>query len=146
MVTIRNFQEQDCFVLQQYKYQNKSIAEVKEMIAQWNTKQYDGKYFEMFAICLQEEVVGLVSLYQHNDHIISAGPIIFQPFRRLGYGYAAIHLAYKYAKGQGYKIASAQIKTDNIASIRLHEKFGFQRDCKMINRNGNEVYIYLKRL
>ena len=55
-------------------------------------------------------------------------------------------LAYDYAKGLGYKIASAQIRTDNVASIRLHEKLGFQRDCEMINRKGNSVYIYLKQL
>ena len=143
---IRNFQEQDARRLQQIKYQDKSIEEVKRIIALWNEKVYNGKYYEMFAVCDQNEIVGSVSLYQHSDYIISAGPEIYVPYRKRGYGYEALMLAYDYAKGLGYKIASAQIRTDNVASIRLHEKLGFQRDCEMINRKGNSVYIYLKQL
>ena len=143
---IRNFQEQDARRLQQIKYQDKSIEEVKRIIALWNEKVYNGKYYEMFAVCDQNEIVGSVSLYQHSDYIISAGPEIYVPYRKRGYGYEALMLAYDYAKDLGYKIASAQIRTDNVASICLHEKLGFQRDCEMINRKGKSVYIYLKQL
>ena len=55
-------------------------------------------------------------------------------------------LAYEYAKKQGYRIATAQIRKDNFASIRLHEKLGFILDCEMINKRGHEVFIYLKAL
>ena len=54
--------------------------------------------------------------------------------------------AYNYAKKSGYKIATAQIRKDNVASIRLHEKLGFILDCEMLNKRGNEVYIYIKLL
>ena len=146
MVTLRNFNEKDADILQQIKDQDKSITEVKAMISLWNEKVFDGKYFEMFAVCNQDEVVGSVSLYQHSAYIISAGPEIYIPYRQRGFGYEALRIAYGYAREQGYKIASAQIRVDNKASIRLHEKCGFQRDCEMINRKGNSVYIYLKIL
>ena len=145
MVQLRNFNEWDISILKQYKYQNKSIEEIKDMITQWNTREYCGKYFEMFAICVDEKVVvGFVSLYQHEDYSISAGPEIFLPYRQKGYGYEAITLAYDYAKKKGYKSASIQIRADNTASIRLHEKYGFLRDCEMINKKGNAVYVYSK--
>ena len=54
--------------------------------------------------------------------------------------------AYNYAKKSGYKIATAQIRKDNVASIRLHEKLGFILDCELLNKRGNEVYIYIKLL
>ena len=146
MVSIRNFHEQDARQLQQLKYQHKSIEEIKEIINLWNEKVYNGSYYEMFAVCDQDEIVGSVSLYQHSDYIISAGPEIYIPYRKKGYGYEALMLAYDYAKDLGYKIASAQIRTDNVASMRLHEKLGFQRDCEMINRKGKSVYIYSKQL
>ena len=49
--------------------------------------------------------------------------------------------AYEYAKKSGYKIATAQIRKDNIASIQLHKKLGFALDREMINKRGNEVYM-----
>ena len=146
MITIRKYREQDAYLLQQLKYQNKSIEEIEETITLWKEKTYNGSYFEMFAVCDQDEIVGSVSLYQHSDYIISAGPEIYVPYRKKGYGFEALMLAYDYAKDLGYKIASAQIRTDNVASICLHEKLGFQRDCEMMNRKGNSVYIYLKQL
>lgn len=146
MITIRKYREQDAYLLQPLKYQNKSIEEIEETITLWKEKTYNGSYFEMFAVCDRDEIVGSVSLYQHSDYIISAGPEIYVPYRKKGYGYEALMLAYDYAKDLGYKIASAQIRTDNVASICLHEKLGFQRDCEMMNRKGNPVYIYLKQL
>ena len=146
MITLRNFNEKDADILQRTGYQDKSVAEVTEMIALWNEKVFEGKYFEMFAVCDQDEIVGHVSLYQHSGYVISADPDIFVPYRQRGFGYEALRLAYDHARELGYKIASAQIRVDNKASIRLHEKCGFQRDCEMVNRKGNSVYIYLKLL
>ena len=100
----------------------------------------------MFAIVEGDNIVGTVSLHQHNNYIISAGPEIFTEYRRKGYAFEAIEQAYEYAKKRGYKIATAQIRKDNIASLKLHKKLGFVLDCEMINKRGNEVYIYIKLL
>ena len=62
-------------------------------------------------------------------------------YRRKGYAFEAMKQAYEYAKKRGYKIATAQIRKDNIASIQLHKKLGFALDREMINKRGNEVYM-----
>ena len=62
-------------------------------------------------------------------------------YRRKGYAFEAMKQAYEYAKKSGYKIATAQIRKDNIASIQLHKKLGFALDREMINKRGNEVYM-----
>lgn len=146
MVTLRNFTEADLPVLREYFAPGQTDEQILETLREWETKTFRGRYFQMFAVCDGEEIVGTVSLYQHGSCIISAGPEIFPPFRRKGYGEAGLRLAYARAKEQGYKIASVQIRTNNAASIRLHEKLGFLRDCEVTNRKGNPVYIYLKQL
>jgi len=60
MITIRKYREQDAYLLQQLKYQNKSIEEIEETITLWKEKTYNGSYFEMFAVCDQDEIVGSV--------------------------------------------------------------------------------------
>lgn len=50
------------------------------------------------------------------------------------------------AKRNGYSLAEAQIRINNAASIKLHEKLGYIQIKKITNRNGNEVYIYMKKL
>ena len=145
-VTLRPFTEADLPVLRTYYAPERTDAEIMDLLAQWNTGMFQGKRFEMLALCAGDTVVGMVSLYQHNGYIVSAGPEVFEPFRRKGYGEAGLRLAYEYAGRQGYTIASAQIRTDNEASIRLHEKLGFLRDSEMTNRRGNRVYMYLKQL
>lgn len=145
-VSLRHFTGADLPVLRTYYVPERTDAEIMDLLAQWNAGTFRGKRFEMFALCDGDTVVGMVSLYQHNGYIVSAGPEVFEPFRRKGYGEAGLCLAYEYAGRQGYTIASAQIRTDNAASIRLHEKLGFLRDSEMTNRRGNRVYTYLKQL
>jgi len=146
MIFLRNFNEDDISILKDNIFIDKSQDEIFSIIQEWRTLTFNGKYFEMFAILEGDEVVGYISLYQHDDDIISAGPEIFQKYRRKGYAFKAMNQACEYAKKRGYKIATAQIRKDNIASIQLHKKLGFALDCEMINKHGNEVYIYIKPL
>ncbi len=45
------------------------------------------------------------------------------------------------------EIVSQQIRTDNIASLNLHAKLGFETDNYIYkNRRGNDVLIFLKNL
>ena len=53
--------------------------------------------------------------------------------------------AIKIAEQKNYKVVLQQIRTDNKASIRLHESLGFESDTNIYkNRNGNDIYIFLK--
>ena len=146
MIGLRNFTYEDIEVLKQHGYGNLSGNEMKELIGTWNKKEHTGKYFEMFA-AIDGVVVGFVSLYQLSESIISCGPEIFPENRRKGYGFKAVSEALKIAKSRGYKVAMAQIRTDNIPSIALHKKLGFETEgSEYINKKGNTVVIYLKYL
>ena len=145
MIHLRNFNEGDMEVLKRMS-PSKSENEILSMLKEWDSLEFNGKYSEKLAVCDEDTVVGYIFLYQHNEYIISAGPEIFEEYRCKGYAYEAMKQAYDYAKESGYKIATAQIKKNNIASIRLHEKLGFVLDCEMVNKHGNEIYIYIKLL
>ena len=148
MITLRNFLESDIPALQTCPaYSGLTREELRALLADWNTRQYDGQYFEMFAVVDGEQVVGSVSLYQRAAHLISCGPEIFPPHRRKGYGYAAMGLAFTAAKAKGYTVAVQQVRTDNAASVALHEKLGCERPKDVFqNAKGHAVCFYIKVL
>ena len=125
---LRNFEKEDAFTLQQCLYSDFSIEKIESMICDWNTKQFNGKYFDMFAIVSDEKIVGTISLYQHSTEVVSIGPEIFCEYRRKGFAKEAMKCASQTAKEKGFKIVSQQIRVDNTASI------------------GKKVSIYLKSL
>ena len=144
MISLRNFTEMDALELQKNKYRNKTISEVQEMIREMNKKCYSEKYFEMFAVVHQEQIVGMISLYEHSKWVVSCGPEIFDSECRKGYGYEALLRALLIAREKGYKIAAAQIRTDNVASIALHKKARFELEHEYVNSKGNNVYFMLR--
>lgn len=144
---LRNFTEKDITTLQSRRYKNHSYTELQSILSEWSKKEIDNRYFEMFAIVHNEEIVGMISLYEHSEHIISCGPEIFEEYRGQGLGFQAMKLALDVAKNKGYEIASAQIKKDNVASIALHKKLGFESDFyPYTNKKGNEVFVFIKAL
>jgi len=47
----------------------------------------------------------------------------------------------------GYKIAAAQVRVDNIASIALNKKLEFEcENSEYINKKGNKVYYFIKTI
>lgn len=147
MVSLRNFSIEDSTILhRQNRFQMSSEA-IESMIAQWNTKSYHNRYFEMFAVMNEGEIVGEISLYEHSESVISIGPTIFAEYRQQGYAGQAMEAAIAIAKAKGYKIVSQQIRADNIPSRRLHAKLGFETDDYVYkNQKGKEVLLYLKAL
>ena len=147
MVFLRNFDKDDALILQKVKYSNLSALQIEDLICEWNQKQVNSKYFEMFAIMSDKDIVGAVSLFRHSAEVISIGPEIFKSYRRKGFGKAAMKCALAIAKEKGYKIVSQQIRTNNSASIALHSSLGFETSgLTYTNSKGNQVAIYLKSL
>ena len=147
MIILRNFIESDAPMFQEKHSKYLSIEKIGDLIRKWNEKEYEGKYFEMFAIVRDEEIVGRISLYQHSANVISCGPEIFEGYCRQGVAKEAMVLAMDIAKGKGYKVIMQQIRTDNVASIALHNSLGFETDGYVYkNKKGNEVLIYVKAL
>ena len=147
MILLRNFKKEDASELQEYVYSDLSTEQVEALICEWNKKQFNGKYFEMYAIVSDEKIVGTISLYQHSSEVISIGPEIFCEYRRKGFAKEAMICACQMAKEKGFKIVSQQIRTNNAASIALHCSLGFEtNELVFTNTKGNQVYIYLKCL
>ena len=146
MITLRNFTDADISVLQQYPYRNVPFAKIQETVHAWNQKRFQGTYFEMFAI-LNPLIIGTISLYQHAPDIISCGLEIFPDYRRQGFGKEAMTLALNIAKSKGYGAVTNQVRSDNIASIALHQALHFVSDGNTYkNQKGNDVLIYQKTL
>lgn len=145
MVFLRNFSFSDAEKLQ-CCYPGEPVMSIKKLICEWNTKIHDGRYFEMFAVIREDTIVGSMSLYQHTSEVISVGPEIFPPFRRQGLAYEGMMLALQHAAEKGYRIAVAQVRRDNTASMALHRKAGFEIDHDFVNRKGNECFFLIKSI
>lgn len=142
---LRKFSLDDSLYLQEYRYRNLTKEEIERMICDWNTKIYEGKYFEMFA-AVEEQIVGMVSLYAHSKETVSIGVETFSEYRNCGYGSRAVELALSEAKNKGYKIATAQVQCDNLPSIAICNKVGFENNHSYVNKKGNRVYFFIKSL
>ena len=147
MIFLRNLKIEDASELQKYGYSGMSVEQVEALICDWGQKQFDGKYFEMFAVVSDGKIVGMVSLYQHSSEVISIGPEIFCGYRRKGFAKKALSLACQIAKEKGFEMVFQQIRIDNPASIALHRSLGFETNGNVFsNAKGNQVAIYLKSL
>lgn len=71
MVTIRNFTYDDMEILRPHGYQNMAYDEIRQMISQWNRKEYQGKYFEMFERIMRQALhcIGVSGLNRMNTPI-----------------------------------------------------------------------------
>ena len=77
---------------------------------------------------------------------ISIGPTVFEPYRQKEIAFSVMQNLLFTEKRNGYSLAEAQIRINNAASIKLHEKLGYIQGGKVINRNLNEVFVYTKEL
>ena len=147
MILLRNLKKEDASELQERGYSDLSKEQVEALICDWDKKQFNGKYFEMYAIVSDEKIVGTISLYQHSSEVVSIGPEVFCEYRRKGFAKEAMICACQMAKEKGFKIVSQQIRTNNAASIALHCSLGFETSGQIFtNAKGNQVSIYLKSL
>ena len=147
MILLRNFTLEDASELQKCGYSELSQEQVEARICDWGKKQFDGRYFEMFAIVSDGKIVGIVSLFQHSSEVVSIGPEVFFEHRRKGFAKEAMMRACQLAKEKGFKIVSQQIRVNNDASITLHRSLGFETNGFVYtNSKGNQVSIYLKCL
>ena len=147
MVSLRHFRDSDAAVLREFGNIDMPEEQLLRMIRDWNKLVFHGKYFEMFAVLHDDQLVGMISLYQLSASVISIGPEIFPAFRNRGFGKEAMAIALDFVRNKGYKIVSQQVRSDNHASIALHKSLGFETDdYGYINKKGKEILIFLKAL
>ncbi len=143
-VKLRKLTEEDAEYLKLYEFKNSDTAEIINLIALWNKNEYQGRYFEMFGSEYDGKLAGFFSIVETEDGKISIGPTVFKPYRKKDIASATMNMILKIAKEKGYKKAVAQIRTENTASIKLHEKMGYINQGKIINKHQNEVFIFEK--
>ena len=142
---LRNMDERDTELVATKLKMNQT--EAKKLIERWNSHLENGHFFEMLAVLDDDSVVGMISLYEHSKSIISIGPEIFEEYRRKGFGKVAMTEAISRAKEKKYSIVLQQVRTNNSASIGLHESLGFEKDNSIYkNRKGNDIFLYLKTI
>ena len=127
-------------------YSEMSSDEKLHMIEDSIRKEHNGTYFELLAVCDDDRIVGFMNMYAHSAHIVSIGPEIKTSLQRSGYGFRGETQALQYAKDEGYTIAVAIVREDNLASIALHEKLEFEVGAHTISKSGNPVRIYVKNI
>lgn len=147
MVELKNFTIDDAEALRQLHYGNMSIDSIRRMICYWNQFEYRGKYFEMYAVFVNDKIVGELSLYEHSESVVSIGLEVFSEFQRQGFGKQAVKSALQICRNKGYKIVCNQVRTDNEPSIALQKSLGFESDMYCYkNQKGTDVYLFLKAL
>lgn len=127
-------------------YQGHPVEELRPMLAASLAQRYEGRYYEQFAVRVDGCLVGTVSLFAQEDGTVCNGVDTFPTFRQCGFAAGGLALLMDIARLRGYAVQTAQVRTDNAASIALHTKLGFVPGETWINRKGNEVRTWRKEL
>ena len=127
-------------------YQKRPVEALMPMLAASVAQRHEGRYYEQFTVRADGCLVGTVSLFAHEDGTVCNGVDTFPTFRRCGFAAKALALLMEIARSRGYAVQTAQVRTDNTASIALHSKLGFVPGERWINRKGNEVRTWRKEL
>lgn len=143
-VTLAPLAEDDLPILAYY--QGTTADELRPMLEASQNRCHEGRYYEQFSVWMNGCLVGNVSLYAHNAETVCNGVEIFPPFRQCGFAAKALTLLSDIARERGYTVQTAQVRTNNTASIALHTKLGMTAGEPWINRNGNEVVTFRKTL
>lgn len=127
-------------------YEAMTKEEKIQMISESQGQVHGGRYFELFAICDADCVVGFIGLCSRAEGQISCSPQVKEPYRRKGIAWAAETEALEMAKKKGYAVALAAVDEGNVASIALHEKLGFVLKGRRESRRGRSLLVYRKNL
>ena len=120
----------------------KSKKDVETLVGIWNENIYQGRYFEVFLITSDDNNIGLISIYEIADDTISIGITIDKLHWNKGYGTEAFRYTLIKCKDLGYSNVESSTLADNSASIKIHEKNGFQLVKKGSNSKGNICNYY----
>ena len=119
----------------------------QKMLSDSQAEQYtDGNYFEVFTLRDGTDVIGFVSLYSKVSGFVSIGLDIREQYRRQGYGTRSAELIAKLLAEKGFSVIRNTVRTDNRASVLLHEKLGFTLTDQYTTDKGRNVYVFEKAI
>lgn len=127
-----------------------SLAATIAWTAEASKKRLENDAYHWLIETLDPIAVGSIASHDCDPHsgVFSYGIDIAPEFRRKGYASQAISLVLRYYFDQlRYQKCTVQVHSDNLASLALHEKLGFQREGvlrRMAYQNGQYLdAIYL---
>ena len=90
-------------------------------------------------------IIGMIYLERNSltGHILTID--ISRIHRRKGIAQKLLHEIEKIFKEKGVKACRLEVREDNIAALRLYQKFGYKKVAKLKNYYGNAHGIYLKK-
>lgn len=146
MLEICSLSSESAFALEGLSYDKLDNLKKTAMLLESERGEHNGKFFKLFAVVVDGETVGVMNVCAKSKSVISIAPEIKEKYRRKGYAFIAEQMLFNLLKEKGYKIALATIKKDNLASIALQEKLGFEFVKEYVSDKGNELLMYLKSL
>lgn len=147
MVCLQRFTAQDAGSVREHLYPDLTADEAAALIDEWNSGVCRDRRFMMRAVVSDGDIVGCASLTERSRSVVSAGIEICPGERNKGFGTQAMAALVDLAASEGYRIVMDQVRTDNAASISLHEKLGFESDGYVyLNGKKREVVLYMKPL
>ena len=146
MIVLRPVAKNDREIFVESSYGIYPEEALRHMLEDSIAGEHEGRYYRLLAVLQEDNCVGFISLYGQEDNTISMGPEIKPQFRRRGVAFAAMGQAMTFVKQMGFTKAVAQVRTDNIASIALHKKLGFQMCKEYVNKKGHSVFWLEKEL
>jgi ribosomal-protein-alanine N-acetyltransferase len=90
-------------------------------------------------------IIGMIYLERNSltGHILTIDISLIH--RRRGIAQKLLQEIEKIFKGKGVKACRLEVREDNIAALRLYQKFGYKKVAKLKNYYGNAHGIYLKK-
>jgi len=111
-----------------------SLASVQAWAEDQSKKKLEGDRFAWVIEDLLGNPVGTISTHHCSarNGTFSYGIDIAQEYRRKGYAVEAVRMVLKYYFEElRYQKVTVTVHSDNQASIRLHERLGFQREGRL---------------
>ncbi len=139
-ISLRAFTETDVPVLKERLYPKRTEGSISQIVAEWNTRSYEGRYCEFFAVTVDDDPVGYVQLCLQPEGDLSVGAHIFSDFRGKTYGTQAVRKVLAIAGEMGYSSVTARVRKNNVPSCRLCKTLGFLPVSEDVTAKGHPVW------
>lgn len=118
--------------LAEYLGSNNSAKISEQEFSETNQKWIAKNHADMFAIVLGEKAIGTISLSHQNtiNHTARIGYWLGSTYWNKGYASKAFQLIVDQAKKREIEYVSSTIRKENIASIKIWDKYGAQIEYK----------------
>ena len=115
---------------------------MSELVDSWNSRLYEGRYLEFFAILAEDEPVGYVNLCEQPDGSVSAGAHVFSDYRGKTYGTQGVRALCHVASEKGCSVLTARVRKTNTPSLRLCQRIGFVPVGEDVTAKGVPVVCF----